>query len=165
MTKPIGETMTTKSKAVKEALVVAETLEGMSFFDRASIVRNVADEADLYRFCYNTSVQQFCAIAQALGLPEDGTVTPETILCEVQRLKRPTSANTFEALQERAIALEQMVREKDDTIESVRKALRYGADHLLWPPGQSMGDAVENLVNLYDCYVPQNNPAVTLTRG
>lgn len=139
--------MTTKSKAVKEALVVAELLESRGFVDRPAIIRTVADEADLYRFCHEQSVQQFCAIAQVLGLPEDGTVTPETILNEVQRLKCPVSANTFEALQERAIALEQMVREKDDTIESVRKALCYGADDALWPPGQSMGDVVAGLVD------------------
>ena len=75
------------------------------------------------------------------------------------------TANTPEAMAERCLELERLLREKDDELAAVRKALRYGADDLLWPPGQSMGDAVENLVNLYDYYVPQNNPAVTLTRG
>lgn len=76
------------------------------------------------------------------------------------------TANTLEAAYERIILLEQMVREKDDTIESVRKALRYGADDTLWPPGDTMAEVVENLVNLYDCYVAvkQNNSAVALTR-
>lgn len=48
----------------------------------------MTDEADFYHSCYMQSVQQFCAIARALGLPEDGTVTPETIFAEVERLKQ-----------------------------------------------------------------------------
>lgn len=56
------------------------------------------------------------------------------------------TANTPEALAERCLELERLLREKDDELSAVRKALRYGADGSLWPPGQSMGDVVAGLV-------------------
>lgn len=56
------------------------------------------------------------------------------------------TANTPEAISERCLELERLLREKDDELAAVRKALRYGADDSLWPPGQSMGDVVERLV-------------------
>ena len=56
------------------------------------------------------------------------------------------TANTPEALAERCLELERLLREKDDELGAIRKALLYGADDALWPPGQSMGDVVAGLV-------------------
>lgn len=56
------------------------------------------------------------------------------------------TANTLEAMAERCLELERLLRQKDDELSAVRKALRYGADDSLWPPGQSMGDVVAGLV-------------------
>ena len=57
------------------------------------------------------------------------------------------TANTPEAMAERCLELERLLREKDDELAAVRKALRYGDDDSLWPPGQSMGDVVAGLVD------------------
>ena len=57
------------------------------------------------------------------------------------------TANTPEALAARCLELERLLREKDGELGAVRKALLYGADDALWPPGQSMGDVVAGLVD------------------